>query len=206
MRRFRFRIGSLLILIVLLGVGFAALREADDFWDGIVLALAIGALLVSVLLAIHRQSDGRAFWVGFALLGWGYLGLTTLPSIEPRLLTTRALAYLDCYVLGRSSLMAGQSQMLTVNNSGQMTSSVTYSPQGNILARSNNWGGFRVWSTATGSPLWAGLRTTENFVQIGHSLFALILAWLGGQLSRRLHISSRDSNPASESVEAPGGE
>ena len=35
--------------------------------------------------------------------------------------------------------------------------------------------------------------TTENFVRIGHSLLALIVAFVGGQLSRRLHSRSLGS-------------
>jgi hypothetical protein len=108
MKRFRFHIGSLLILVVLLGVGFAALREASDLWDGIVLSSAVGILLVSVLLVVHRRAERRAFWAGFALFGWGYLGLIALPSIEPRLLTTKALAYLDSQVPGRPTVITGQ--------------------------------------------------------------------------------------------------
>ena len=34
-----------------------------------------------------------------------------------------------------------------------------------------------------------GMGTTENFVRIGHSLFALIVGWLGGVLSRRFRPS-----------------
>jgi hypothetical protein len=55
------------------------------------------------------------------------------------------------------------------------------------VAGSTNSGVVRLWSTSTGKVLWSGGGTTENFIHIGHSLFALILAWLGGKLSRYLH-------------------
>jgi hypothetical protein len=48
----------------------------------------------------------------------------------------------------------------------------------------------------------------ENFVKIGHSLLALLLAWLGGLLSRRLWRSSRLSEgplqPESGKLESSG--
>jgi hypothetical protein len=207
MRRFRFQIGSLLILIVFLGVGFAALREATDLWDGIVVTLASGVLLVSLLLAIHRQAERRAFWVAFALFGWGYLGLIAIPSIEPRLLTTRALAYLDSQVPGRPGLIEG-----TTSGAGNMdpialtVRSVAFSPDGTRLAASNNSGGLRIWSTAPGKFLFTSTGTIENFVRIGHSLFALILAWLGGKLSRRLYVRNREMPPESPTIAAPGVE
>ncbi len=33
MRRFRFHLGTLVILILVLGIGFAALRESNETWD-----------------------------------------------------------------------------------------------------------------------------------------------------------------------------
>ena len=95
MRRFRFHIGTLVILVLILGVGFAALRESDETWDSSVFSLALGVLSISILLAIHRTGHRRAFWLGFALFGWAYLGLSLVPSIESRLITTKALAFLD---------------------------------------------------------------------------------------------------------------
>jgi hypothetical protein len=165
MRRSRFRIGSLLILVVLLGVGFAALKEAGDLWDSAVLSSTIGVLMISVLLAAAREGASRAFWVGFALFGWGYLVLTAIPSIEPRLPTTRALAYLDSLVPGRYSN--------TWETNGRFSYPKLLITDGtSAMSLVREWGG-----------------TSENFVRIGHSLFALILANLGGLLSRYLHLS-----------------
>src|SRR5271157_4920461 len=98
MRRFRFHIGTLVILVLLLGVGFAALRESNETWDSSIFTLTLGVLLISILLAIHRSGSSRAFWLGFALLGSAYLGLSLFPSIESRPITTKALAYLDSKV------------------------------------------------------------------------------------------------------------
>jgi hypothetical protein len=195
MRRFRFHIGSVLILVVFLGVGFAALREADDLWDSIILSLTVGALLGSLLLAIHRKAEKRAFWVGFALLGWGYVGLTAVPSIEPRLLTSKALIYLDSKVPGRPLVITGQAWGGPGSTTRQAVASLAFSPQGNLIATSNNSGVVRVWSTTTGTILGTVSGTTENFTRIGHLLLALVLAWLGGRLSRRLHIKSRGHDP-----------
>ena len=95
MRRFRFHIGSLLILVLLLGVGFAGLREANDLWDSGIFTLTLGFLLVAILFAIHHTESRRAFWIGFALFGWSYIGLASIPSVASRLITTKALSYLD---------------------------------------------------------------------------------------------------------------
>jgi hypothetical protein len=191
MRRFRFHIGSLLILVVLLGVGFAALREANDLWDSVVLSAAAGVLLVSVLLVIHRKAEKRAFWAGFALFGWGYVGLTLMPSIEPRLLTTQALAYLDSKAPGRPLNITGQAWG-GIGTTSSPPGYIAFSPQGNLVAGTMNPGPIRIWNATTGKLLWSGGGTTENFMRIGHSLCALILSWLGGKLSRLLHVRNRD--------------
>src|SRR5271155_1533513 len=98
MRRIRFNIASLLGVILVLGVGFAALRESSDLWESGVFTLTLAALLISILLAIYRTESRRAFWIGFALFGWIYLGLSLVPPIESRLITTKTLAYLDSKV------------------------------------------------------------------------------------------------------------
>ena len=102
MNRIRFTIASQLVVVLLVAVGFAALRETSDLWDSGVFTLALAVLLVSILFAVHRTGSERAFWLDFALFGWGYLGLSLVPSIEPRLLTAKALAHLDPKVPGRS--------------------------------------------------------------------------------------------------------
>jgi hypothetical protein len=164
MRRFRFHLGTLVILVLLLGVSFAALRESNANWESSIFSLTLAVLLISILLAIHRTEKRRAFWLGFALFGWIYLVLILMPSIESRLITTKALAYLD-------SKMPGRSMVYAINSSGKLT--LNGRPITSITSNGGSTG------TASG--------TTENFVRIGHSLIALIAAILGGLLSRYLH-------------------
>ena len=102
MRRIRFTIASLLVVVLFVALGFAALRESNEIWDSGLFTLTLAALLVSILLAVHRIESRRAFWIGFTLFGWIYLGFSLVPSIEYRLLTTKGLAYLDSKVPGRS--------------------------------------------------------------------------------------------------------
>src|SRR5262249_42018111 len=99
MKRIRLNIASLLLAVLVLGIGFAALRESNGIWDAGIFTLTVGMLLISVLLAVHRKEARRAFWLGFALFGWSYMALSLVPPIESRLLTTKALAYLDSKVV-----------------------------------------------------------------------------------------------------------
>src|SRR5271166_6770590 len=95
MRKLRFHIASLLAIVLILGFAFAALRESSELWESGLLTATLGILLISILLAIHRTEKRRAFWLGFSLFGSAYLGFSLVPSIEPRLITTKALAFLD---------------------------------------------------------------------------------------------------------------
>ena len=106
MRNFRFNIATVLGVISLLGVGIAGLRESDDLWDSGVFTLTIGVLFVSILLTVHRSNASRAYWIGFALFGWGYLSLTLIPSTDSRLITRKALTHLDqANILGNHAMV-----------------------------------------------------------------------------------------------------
>jgi WD40 repeat protein len=193
--RIRFNIASLLVIVLFLAVGFAALRESNETWDSGLFTLTLTVLLASTLLAIHRNDARRAFWIGFALFGTTYLALSLVPSIESRLATTKALAYLDSKVPGRTQTFF--TIRLTGTGSGvssNQVQAVAFSPDGNQVATSS-LGTVKLWDAATGRLLggWAG--TTENFVRIGHSLLALLVGWLSGLLSRRLWRASRPPEP-----------
>jgi hypothetical protein len=198
MTRVRFTLASLLFAVLFLGVGFAALREASELWSSVIFTLTIGALLVSILLAIHRASPARAFWLGFALFGWAYMGLTLVPSIQSRVISTKGLAHLDSIIPGRPQVVFKIKQLTlpapgTANAQNQATSLTL---TGNTVT-SVNLSGVRIWDAVTGNLLQGRTGSTEDFVNVGHSLVALLLAWVGGILSRRLGRSSRPTEESS---------
>jgi hypothetical protein len=205
MRRFRFHIGTLVILVLVLGVGFAALRESNEIWDSITFTLTVGVLLTSVLMAIHQFKKRRAFWLGFALFGAAYLLLSLVPPIESRLITTKDLAYLDSKLSGSS--LAGL-VYFDYDNDGKLDLYAANNSQPGVLYLNNGNGSFVDLTTTVGfnQPIKQAIndtqfflnsltkrwlsgssRTTENFIHIGHSLLALIVSFVGGHLSQYLH-------------------
>ena len=72
MRRFRLSIRAVMAIIVLAALGFAALRNADPFWAGVVAFATYLLLAASILGVVYRREAKRAFWLGFALMGIGY--------------------------------------------------------------------------------------------------------------------------------------
>jgi hypothetical protein len=180
MGRLRFSIASLLGVVLFVAVGVAALREATDGWDSGLFGMTLLALLVGVLLAASRPGDRRPFWVGFTLFGWAYLVASLIPTVEARLPTTKGLAYLDSKIPGRS-LYAD------LDSSG-----TTFTVRNLAVSPEHRGGTVRIWKIGAGSN-----GTTDNFLRIGHSLLALVMAFAGGHLAR--HLATR------EGVDGPRG-
>jgi hypothetical protein len=184
MRLPRFTIAGLMGLVVVVAVGVAALRYASELWAGILLLLTLGVLGASVLAFHEREGARRAWWRGFALFGWGYVALTMGPwatgAIAPRLPTTMGLDVLY------ARMHPGTARMLDVRiwdlgsrdtkAAGALTtyarSAVRFSPDdGSILFPS---------SVNT---------TPEPFRRVGHCLWALLVAGVGGVAGRACHAS-----------------
>jgi hypothetical protein len=180
MKRPRFRIASILVLVFYAALAIGALRAADDYWQSGLFGGTLLVLLVAVLLAIHRTSDKRAFWLGFAIFGWTYLGASLVPPVESRLPTTRCLAYLDSKVPGRMTVWDDQiSSNIRV---------IDATPSNNLQSFSVRPVGRTILTDLTDRLVLRGPSsgTMANFLQIGHCIIALLMAFLGGQLSRFL--------------------
>jgi hypothetical protein len=202
MRHFRFTIAHLLGLALLIAVGFAALREATELWDSAVFSTTLGVLSVAVLLAIHRADRSRAYWLRFAVFGWIALGASLVPPIESRLLTTRALAWLDAHVPGRVASAAVIPEVTYLYSPGNAPQVIASTSNGGrmIVGRP---GTSQLWNTATGQLVGGSGGTTESFLRIGHSIVALVLAYLGGHLSHWLFASRRPTTSGGDSQSPP---
>ena len=201
MRLPRYTIRSLLGVVLFVAIAVASLRAADDAWDGCLLGLTSLCLLTAVLLAVHRTHRRRAFWLGFALFGWTYLVASLIPPIGSRLPTTVGLALIDSKMPGREATITAVFGFSSTYGSNPVQA-VAFSPQGNTLASSSR-GVVRLWDATTGKLLAGPGGTTENFVRIGHSLLALVLAFLGGHLSRYLYGRGRGGDSHSPSDSPP---
>jgi hypothetical protein len=198
MGRFRTRIGTLVIAVMIVGVALAALRQSNEIWDASIVSLTIAFLLMSVLLAVHRTEARRAFWVGFAVFGSVYLALSAIPSISSRLVTTRALAYLDSKV-HRPVLATLGVAFADFDTDGMVDLLVTNQSQMNKFYIDKGNGTFEDASVSAGMtspgqqvlfdpiPRFSLAGTTEHFMRIGQSSLALLAALVGGLISRHLY-------------------
>jgi hypothetical protein len=83
MTRLRLTLAQLMGIVLYLGFGFAALRNADEFWGSASYTLAITLLAGSLVGALARSGRARTPWVGFTVFGWTYLFIVHLPAWEP---------------------------------------------------------------------------------------------------------------------------
>ena len=75
MRTVRFPIAGLMWAVVVAALGSAALRNASEVWAGATFLVTCGILCLAIVGIVCRTNESRAWWLGFALFGWGYLAL-----------------------------------------------------------------------------------------------------------------------------------
>jgi hypothetical protein len=74
MRTVRFTIAGLMGAVLIAAVGLAALRNASPIWAGAMVLLTYVVLGLAILCVLLRGRTERAWWLGFCVFGWGYLG------------------------------------------------------------------------------------------------------------------------------------
>ena len=112
----RISIRTLMAFILLSGVGLAALRNANEFWAGMMLLLALSAVGIAVLGGLFSRGKEQARWVGFAAFGGGYLIVSLFP-LGAELPTTRALNYVHKRVVEVSTRDAAARQLISLRQS-----------------------------------------------------------------------------------------
>jgi hypothetical protein len=198
MKGFRFRIASVLLLILYLGIAFAALKSATDAWSRALFGIALVAFLSAILLTVHRTGQRRAFWLGFSLFGWVYLGASLITPIEPLLPTTDLLARVGArWVTPAPAGLA----VADFDNDGSADVLVSQASGPQVLYVNRGNGKFSaldtrfvvdptpdVWLPQVGTMLPPALSpgSPSSFTRIGHSLFAIVFALFGGLISRFL--------------------
>jgi hypothetical protein len=174
----RFSIAGLMGLVLVAAIGLAALRTGSEAWAGVMLLLTCGVLALAVVGVFCGAPSERSWWLGFALFGWGYLALAFWSlnhGGSPSLPTLVWFAALDKNLgltpngVDFGSGMGGMG--------GGMRSVDTYALQP-VFGAVDFFGGFGGDATGSGN--------VSAYAQIGHSLWALLVATVGGITARLL--------------------
>ncbi len=75
----RFSVLGSLVFCFYATISIAALASPSPLTSGVLYAVQMCLLFASILGIILERAKRRAFWLGFALFGWGFFGLPYLP-------------------------------------------------------------------------------------------------------------------------------
>jgi hypothetical protein len=145
-------------------------------------------LLVAILGAVGRRGTARVFWIGFALAGSGYLWVAHWADEESyaistdwRLQTTGPLFTTKLLRLAHGSLHPPPPN-LPERGMGGMGGGFFAVPSEPLLGPVF---GQMAAPSAASVAAWADYELKRSaFMRLGHSLWALLFAYLGGQLAR----------------------
>ena len=159
----QFSVFGLLVFVAFVSVACAALVYASLWWASICLTGAVIAQLAAILGVVYRRGSGRAFWLGFALLGCAYLLMAFAPGLDRvigyRLVTTKLFGLLQPK-LQRTTIHSNASELALFPGEGALA---TVTETGRYYAPAPQW---------------------DHFQQAGHSLMAIVIGVLGGLLAR----------------------
>jgi hypothetical protein len=181
MRRLRISIAGLMLLLLPVAVGLAALRDPSELWASALFSLTILALLVSALGTAARRGASRMAFLGFTLFGGSYLILAFGPwawvnrdGLRPPPLVTRML--LDRIRESQVGPAADWEVISFGMGLPSTTLRVTLSPADLTNARSPS-GSLSIGSMYVPYDV-------SPYKQIAHSMLALVVGTLGAIVGR----------------------
>jgi hypothetical protein len=171
--RFQFRLGTLLLAMVWLGIACAALATPTKFWAGVVFSIATVSLPLSVLFIIHRRGPTRAFAIGYLIFAGLYWGVWLLeddvnhgPGADYKLPTTRLSA------------------RIYMQYQATRTRQITVTP--------GSMGGFAGAPGGSAGPLLIPRYQFEPFCAALQAVLTVFLGLAGGATSRFLYLTRPD--------------
>ncbi|MDP6558101.1 MAG: hypothetical protein QGG71_25775 [Pirellulaceae bacterium] len=182
----RYSLGSLFLALLYLSVGCAALVNATGIWPQVAITLTIAILVLFSLGAIFWTERRRVFAIGFMATGWMYflLVFSDATSVRPYLLTETAMNRLFVTVHG-AEYVSNRAVYQAVGVSGIQTAVYTAPVPPPLPPPFVNVGKS---PTPTYYPTVAVRPTVDprSFANIGHSMWALIVAFAGGVTAQLL--------------------
>ncbi len=208
----RFSILGLMGLVLTLAVGIAALRNADAAWAGGMMMVTLLLLGIALLAVIYRRGAARAGWLGFLVFGGAYFVFTQIPGLDrnigDKLPTSRSLFFVHQHVaapqltLGTFTVTSTTTSSRPTPGSGETV--VVQSATPNQVAAgvgATKYGGIFAGTILTETNVDArdvtnrwrsmlpGAANYEDFMGVGHCLFALLIGLLGAFIARRFERS-----------------
>lgn len=174
---FRFSLATFLITVTLVSLVIAGLRFPNDYWMRVIGTTTLAVLALTTISAVVSQRSSRWFWIGFSMVGWGYLALGFFGNHYARdtLLTHSALRHLD-RTLGTSKpfLAPNGEEIVRDDDTVWVRSERT---ERLSVKEAKQQGYIRYAYTDRSRP------RPQHFYDIGHYAWALLLGAIGGTFS-----------------------
>jgi hypothetical protein len=219
MPRFQFSLRALLGAAVFVAVACSSLLYASETIASLVFTATVLVLLAAVVAAVCRRGAARAFWVGFAIFGWGYLWLAIWPEPAPSMVMPargpegfqeyRGLVTTKLMVFAYEALLPWMRTPPPPQPSGPYgtPAPVWYSPGmydddpfGDPSAPRPEGPGYPAYAPipapyppATRPPA-SSYPSYPAFMRVGHSLWAWLFALFGAVLARHIY-RTREKKP-----------
>jgi hypothetical protein len=208
----RFRILTLMVLILALAVAIAALRNADDVWAGSLMTVTPLILCVSLVGALCGRPARREGRLGFAIFGGAYFALAFLGLSESKLAllpTSRLLKLAHERVVPATFQVIYTVMQPTPPSPATTVTRVVSRPvtATRTLAAKVSVNGSERWTRSRqvspdlteASSRWRallpGAANLEAFNVVGHCLFALIAGLLGSAVAIRFRPRDDEAAP-----------
>jgi hypothetical protein len=171
--RFRFSIAGLMAAVLVLAVGFAALRAASALWASAVFTLTVILFAAAILGAVASRGPSRIAWLGFGVFGWTYLLATFWLWPVPNGVT--APPFLTKALLDLFQPSLNTATVMTIDPGPPGETSIEPPPNvSTIIPGTGN--------LATTTPFPGRIINLRDYRRIGHMLVAIILGLLGALL------------------------
>jgi hypothetical protein len=201
-------IGGLMALVAFVAAGFAALLRPSRLWMSFWLSATLVWLTIALLGALFRRGSARAFWSGFAFCGWLYLLLNFGPwfqdRVSPEFATTAILELAYPWVTSIEDQVSRIAPRPLPHYSAYppalveevLSSTVPPTPSAPAPTPKQDLSQFEVriefvkdhWVQWMEQDPETGLLDSNSipvtFLMVGHCLFCLIFAFIGGLVAR----------------------
>jgi len=158
----RFSLRYLFLITTLAAVACATLIFANPWWGAVCFTASVVLILASFVLAYAATDARRAFWIGFAVFGCGYWMALELPI---------------AHSASDSEWQAGSFNPLISARILDWTYRVILPNVRADEPRVNPTSGKQVGN-------WVSYPHGDDFGRVGHSMFDILAAFLGGLLGR----------------------
>jgi hypothetical protein len=207
----RFSIRSLMAFIIVAATGLAALRNANDLWAGSLLLLALAAIGIAVMGAVILRGKERHWSAGFAFFAGCYLVLAIGPWLSSwygsRIGTTHLLDRLRDRmfasrreplgdVQAKNLLAEKQALEAAIAQASRLSRDPGQDPAVQVRTR-------RLRAIVKLSANQDARPRSEDFHDVGHSLFAILAGFLGGVIAVRFYVRRERGGSAEPPAHPP---